>query len=617
MINLGQNGSNRPRAFTEGLLGDTFKDLSIDTDKVKSDWEDAESVSDYMKTANDDVIQPLKNKTDEIEDHMKKKGHIVDNRSIIARARNSILQFPVYISQSSRVNEAHIYSQMFERVYATMIQAVLAQNPIMDEKEANNLIFLKQYHTNIKEAADIIINEFYEPIDEFDQMMKESIFFSQQLTENCRVEFKAVPPTNRDLLLENTRLMNEPLTGFIYLKESDDKDDKKDTITEEEKTENRQVKNVRLSEDDIRNLAANEINLTSDERRLLDQSDSDIRREMEERKSNSKPKPPQRGASEDERREHAEACDKWTREVSKAINSKIDKKRDIEKRVDEKTKVIKGKIKSGKFPGYAYRNGSYMRSDVTDTTSTKTHTSPRPTKTDLGVDAPKLLRDNEVKKVNGMAPFMMEVSFHLTNTKSGDDRIVRYIIGIKSVLHLIRVQDLAEDLNELVTGNIRKLQKVRYKTGEITFKDYFLNIKGIKKDAAKNINYNKKWINTLKRLAEYSKTYGSLLNKPASLISGGNVPIPNATLILTQPDVTMLTNQTGIDLSQVSNAKRLARSLFLIAIVITDSSAGTMRVLFPDRDDDWEVQSLSSVETEISKTDNNNLMKELNRMVNK
>lgn len=621
MIHLGQNSSRSSKPFNESILGDTFKDLSgIDGDKLKSDWEDSKTATGKMRSISDDIINPIKDKTANIEDKLKKKGHIVDNRSIIARARNSILHFPVYISQSSRVNEAHIYSQMFERVYATMVQATLAQMPIMDEEDANDLVFLKKIHTPIKDADSAFINEFYEPIDDLDQMMKDSVFYSQQITENCKVEFRVVPATDRDLLLENTRLMNEPLSGFFYLREADDNKDGSagKTETSKEETTTNRSEPVVLSEKDIRDMAANEANLSSDERRLVDQSDADIRREIEERKMPTKPKNPGVKAPADKKRAYEDACDKWLKDLSKAITSKIDAKRDIEKRVDEKVKVIKGKIKTGQYgDNYAYRNGRYMKLNRSTTTSTKTTTNPAHPKTDLGVDAPKVLRDNEVKKVNAMAPFMMEASFHLKNTKSGDDRIVRYIIGVKSVLHLIRVQDLAEDLNELVTGNIKKLQKVRYKTGEISFKDYFLNLKGIKADAAKNINYNKKWINTLKRLAEYRKTYGSILNKPAELIAGGNVPIPNATLILTQPDVTMLTNQTGIDLSQVSNAKRLAKSLFLIAVVITDSSAGTMRVLFPDTNDDWEVQSLSSVESEISKTDNNNLMKELNRMVNR
>ena len=104
---------------------------------------------------------------------------------------------------------------------------------------------------------------------------------------------------------------------------------------------------------------------------------------------------------------------------------------------------------------------------------------------------------------------------------------------------------------------------------------------------------------------------------PVSGLNKGDIPIPNGTLILTQPDVTSLTNETGIDLSVVGNAVRLAKSLFLIAVVIVDSSAGTMRYIFPDNMTDWDVQSLSAIDAEVAKTDNSQLMRELNRLVNK
>ena len=218
--------------------------------------------------------------------------------------------------------------------------------------------------------------------------------------------------------------------------------------------------------------------------------------------------------------------------------------------------------------------------------------------------------------MNAMLPYTIEATFRL-RTKSGIDRDIKYIIGIKTVMHLIRTQDLADDLRELVTGRIKSLQKVRYKTGEISFKDYLFNTKQLKADAAKNINYNKRWINTLKRLSDYDQHYGSFLKGPVQGLAKGDVPVPNGTLILTQPDVTTLTNQTGIDLSQVSNAKRLAKNLFLIAVCIVDSSAGTMRVLFTDSDNDWDVQSLASIDAEVSKTDNSQLMRELNHIVNR
>ena len=216
-----------------------------------------------------------------------------------------------------------------------------------------------------------------------------------------------------------------------------------------------------------------------------------------------------------------------------------------------------------------------------------------------------------------MLPYPIECSFIIRGRRGDLDREVHYIIGIKSVMHLIRVQDLAEDLREIITGNIKSLQKVRYKTGEISFTDYLFNIKGIKKDASKHINYNKRWLNTLKRLGEYEKMKNSFLKGPISAVTGGSAPVPNGTIILSQTDVTTLTNETGIDLSSVANAKRLAKALFLIAVAIVDSSAGTMRVLFPDSDTDWDVQSLSSIDAEISKTDNSQILRELQRMANR
>jgi hypothetical protein len=42
-----------------------------------------------------------------------------------------------------------------------------------------------------------------------------------------------------------------------------------------------------------------------------------------------------------------------------------------------------------------------------------------------------------------------------------------------------------------------------------------------------------------------------------------------------------------------------------------------MKVLFPDEGSDWDIQSLSTISAEVSKSDNSELMKELNKLVNK
>lgn len=510
----------------------------VDTDSIGKTLSNPNAdFLDKATSINDNGIDQVRKTTDSLDRVLSKRT--VDTRSIIARARNSVLQFPIYVPQTIRVNEAHIIGKMFERVYTTLVQTVLAQNPIMDEEQANNLVFLKQFHSNIREATDVLVNQYYTPIDEIDSMMTESIFFTQQLTENCKVTFSVVPCTNQNLILENARLINEPLAGIVYLHE--------DTNEKEKKKQETKSNDVIQKTDEV-NISLRSVN----------------KEELEELADN-------RGETLDE---------------------------------------LKQKIKDKEVKDYVYRDGRYCREERTRKIVLRDKDDKK------AIDAPKILKDSDIKKLNGLLPYTIEATFTI-RTKQGLNRDVRYVIGIKSVLHLFRTKDLADDLRELVTGNIHSLQKVRYKTGEINFRDYFFNIKGLKADAAKHINYDKRWLNTLKRLADYRQMHGSLMKKPIEALTNGNVPIPNGTLVLTQPDVTLLTNQTGIDLSIVSNAKRLARSMFLIAVVIVDSSAGTMRVLFTDSDNEWDVQSLAAIDAELAKTDNSQLMKELNRMVNK
>lgn len=597
MINLGQysiNNENHDVPLQEGSFGSFIKDtMEVDTKEIKQAWQDASDGIDadgneitdgrthVLSTVDRNLSKGAKNAS--AIDRMVGK-HTVSTKSIIARARNSVLQFPVYVPQTIRVNEAHIIGKMFERVYATLVQAVLAQNPIMTEEEANNLVFLKKFHTNIQEAADVLVNKYYEPIDELDRIMQESIFYEQQITENCRVRFSVVPTTDEYLIKENARLINEPLAGLAYLYEAK---------TEDSKDENREQSTTILTEKDLKEMAIDRAKLSSTERRYFDMSITDINNEIK----NAFP-------------------DMDASELGRLNRQRIYDKRNAEDKVHDELEKLKEDIKAGNVKNCSYVGGQYRRTNVKVSTKTSSKTSSGDERAKPAVDAPKLLKDSDIKKQNGLLPYTIEAMF-MIKTANGLEREVRYIIGVKTVMHLFRTQDLAEDLKELVMGKVKTLQKVRYKTGEISFKDYFLNLKGLKSDASKHINYNKRWINTLKRLADYRDMNGSVMKGHISAITNGSVPIPNGTLVLSQPDVVNLTNQTGIDLSIVSNAKRLARSMFLIAIVIVDSSAGTMRVLFPDNDNEWDVQSLASIDSELAKTDNSQLMKELNRMVNK
>lgn len=594
-LNIGKD----QEVFQEGLLGDALKAADVNVDRIKDDWSNsATGIGDKLDTINSEGLGRAKDELKRI-DKTLGKGR-VDSRSIIARARNSVLQFPIYMTQSCPINPANTIAKAWERVYVSYVQAVLAANPIISEDEANDLVFLKRFHTNLTETAETVlekytnlINEFYEPIDDMDRMMVESIFHRERISDNCYVEFRVVPTDDQYLIQENARLLNEPLTGLSYLME--------DNKGASEVSSERSGSAKAVSEDDLRQMARDEADLTEDEKKAVDTD----RRDFVQAYDDTHTPPPKSKVKE--YKQYQDDRTEAIRQYQDDRQSGYDKINDAIDDIKSELRKPRGS-RDPKYHNYFLDGGRVMHTSTSRKDVTKVNSG--------AVDAPRLLRDVDIKKLNNALPYSMEVTFRM-RTQNGNLTDVRFIVNVKTVMHMIRAQDLADDLQELISGDMQNLRKVRYKTGEINFLDYLLNIKELKADAAKNINHNKKWINTLKRLGEYKKLHGSLLKKPVEALTGGNVPLPNGTLVLTQPDVTMLTSQTGIDLSKVSNARKLGKNLFLMSIIIVDASSGTLRVLYPEVDGDWDVQSLASIDAETAKTDNSQLMRELNRMVNR
>lgn len=498
----------------------------------------------------------------------------VEIKSIVAKAKKSVLQFPIYTTTTIRANEAQIISKLFERVYASLVQSVISQTPILDESEANNLVFLKSVHTNIEESTDlyvkdIYVNEYYTPIDELDEMICESIYNEVKLSNDVSVIFN-IAPSDKIINEECARLMSNPLDGLTYLQEARQYND----ANGKPEDQLYQVKK-HIKYEEIMSPNPNKKNKPASDNEMINIIGKMIKKDRSGKFRNS---------------------DGSTMEAKDVL------------------KEIRKKPSGNKF-NIRYNNGKYYMGivDANEIQSGKVREA------EVEVGAPVLLRDVEIKKINGLLPYSLQVHFRI-HKNNGPDSLVSYVLGIKSVLHPIKAADLADDLQEIVTGDMRSLRKIRYKTGEIGFMDYMFNLKSVKKDALNRVDGGKKWINTLRRLGEFSKTHGSLLQKPLRLlstISDKSTPIPNGTLILSASDVLLLKNETGIDLDKVSNVKKLAKSLFLIGFVIVDVSAGTMKVLFPDSDVDWDVQSLASVDAELAKTDNSKLMNELGRMVNR
>lgn len=541
------------RSYTEGL--EDYLD-GIDSNISDKNMDRLRDAEDVTGSINDTFSRVAP------ENIVSKDGY---QPSIVARARNSVLQFPVYVTQGIRVDEAHVISKLFERVYTTLVQTVIAQHPVLDQEEANNLVFLKKFHTNLKESATVAINKYYEAIDDLDQMMQDSLFYSERLSENCTVEFHLGVP-DPELIKENARLLNEPLTGFIFLKESITSTSSGNNTTNSG-TETKTIKDIPervLTEKDFKKLAK--------------QNDYDDIFKLKEDMADG------------------------------VIQLSLDGRAIRSRKVGDNIEF--------------YCPATKETSTTSSQSTTVNNTGSKTVKQIDDVKVPVILKEADVKKINGMLPYTMEVQFHLKNGNATTN-LVRYVLGIKTVLHLISIKDLSDDLAEIINGDMKSLRKVRYKSGEISFKDYLFDVSNAKKAALNSINGNKKWLNTLRRLGDYRKLQGTVFSKNAvtgtaqKAIGPNTFPIPNGTMILSQPEVIKLMNDTGIDLSTVANAKRLANALFLIAVVIIDSTAGTMRVLFTDSDTNWDIQSLASVQSEVNKVDNKKLANEISHMINR
>ena len=223
------------------------------------------------------------------------------------------------------------------------------------------------------------------------------------------------------------------------------------------------------------------------------------------------------------------------------------------------------------------------------------------------------LVDSQVNKINANAPLQMRATIVVKKANGDGFQTLSMNIGVKTNLHLIRPADLQEDIADILVGKQDTLQKIRYKTGEITFwKGYMANAKNIKADATKDLK-DKRWLTTLKRMGDYDKLRGTLWQKGIEALTNGSVPIPNATLVLSQTDVTNIKGATGIDLHDLATAHKLCKNLFLFCFIIVAPKDGqkTMKVLMPDMSTSWDTQSIASLEAEVNKMDNSSLTEEL------
>jgi len=232
------------------------------------------------------------------------------------------------------------------------------------------------------------------------------------------------------------------------------------------------------------------------------------------------------------------------------------------------------------------------------------------------IRAPQFMDETKIQKLNTMKPLMMTVDL---NVEGRDGRIVQgveYIVGVKAYNRLVDSATLPEVVEYPLKEMNKITRKAKWRAGELKFfKDILFKIPQKKQTAIDSRDPKRKWY---RRLYELAHIKGDAPAK--AIINGDSVVkaffkdklgkygdtkgvIPNATLVISKADVDIIKRETKIDMLKGSSAAKFCKELFMIAIIVIDNDAESIKILMPDLHNDYEVHSLSSVNKQLSLLD--------------
>lgn len=232
------------------------------------------------------------------------------------------------------------------------------------------------------------------------------------------------------------------------------------------------------------------------------------------------------------------------------------------------------------------------------------------------VRAPQFMDETKIQKLNTMKPLMMTVDL---NVEGKDGRIVQgveYIVGVKTYNRLVDASTLPEVVEYPLKEMNKITRKAKWRAGELKFfKDILFKIPQKKQTAIDSRDPKRKWY---RRLYELAHIKGDAPAK--AVINGESVikaffkdklgkygdtsgVIPNATLVISKADVDIIKRETKIDMLKGSTAAKFCKELFMIAIVVIDNDAESIKILMPDLHSDYEVHSLGSVNKQLALLD--------------
>lgn len=515
-------------------------------------------------------VQALDKSTDKF-----RKG-LKGAKSVVKAAKDNIFEFPVFVSSSVPLDYATATSSLLEQMFASYLQMAISTNPVITSKSALN----GAQFAGLKSDT----NKYLECVDTTYQMdaCHNHIELGYTMNgENQFIEFSLMSVDDADARVINEQLEYEPLSEFDdFFQEAPNPKDYPEAMKE-------------LARERRRNeaLAGKLADSTK-----LKYKNSDLEKENAE---NAK-------KIDDLNKKYEALEEKYKKATDDAAKAKDDREKQAAEREAEEHKkdMEKIQLEIDKMKREAETD------DLKDDLSRKVDINKG------RISAPQLIDETKIQKLNTMKPLMMTVDM---NVEGKDGRIVQgvqYIVGVKCYNRLVDANTLPE-VAEYPLKEMNKLtRKAKWRAGELKFfKDILFKIPQKKQTAIDSRDPKRKWY---RRLYELAHIKGDAPAK--AIINGDSIVkaffkdklgkygdtkgvIPNAALVISKADVDIIKRETKIDMLKGSTAAKFCKELFMIAIVVIDNDAESIKLLMPDLHNDYEVHSLASVNKQISLLD--------------
>ena len=540
-------------------------------------------------------------------------------KSIIAAAKGNLFEFPVFISSSVQLDYATATSSLLEQVYASYLQSALSLNPIVDESLVRNKTPFAKFQSDTNRYVE------YTDMDYAHDAVHNEIV----MENGDSLEFDMMSIEDRDGKVIVEYYNKRPLSEFDhYFQEQDAKDYEIERLTKKLENASKHIKDLKDDLSDANNAkdyfknAATSASARADreakradkaEQRGVDAATlanyenqlNDYKKDIDEAKEALKESKNRSNEMESLRKLKKEIDD-----ADKEYNLAVDKfnyQKSKDAR-DEARADRRDKLESDKF--------AHTKERERQTDEIRERERAEDWKRDLkfkySVKAPEMLDETKIKKLNTMKPLMMNVQFHVQDKTGALSEAINYVVAVKTFNRIIDA-DTLPDVAEYPLKEMNKIaRKAKWRAGELKFfRDIVFKVKQKKQTAVDSRDPKRKWY---RRLYELAHMTGDAPTKAA--IKGKNITwsvvksqieddfdfgvIPNSTLVISSNDVVNVKAKTGIDLLNGHTATKLCKELFLIAMVVIDTDAESIKILLPDNHDDYEVHSLASVNKQLA-----------------